>query len=144
MTTETDPSYLISVLGFLSFFRANPADIFTFVTGHAYRRVLIEEDTTREFLIELRSNAYCGTDDEDVVDHIAKVLEILDLIKTPNVDTYRLRLMVFPLSLAGDARQCWNEEPMDDIVSKDEEWEDSDYGNPLNTTTNLFFKPYLD
>ncbi|GJZ29696.1 hypothetical protein Tco_0574343 [Tanacetum coccineum] len=60
-----------------------------------------------EFLMELRSNAYCGTDDEDVVDHIAKLLEILDLIKTPNVDTYRLRMKVFPLSLAGDARQWW-------------------------------------
>ncbi|GJR94916.1 hypothetical protein Tco_0267090 [Tanacetum coccineum] len=62
---------------------------------------------SEEFLMELRSNAYCGTDDEDVVDHIAKVLEILDLIKTPNVDTYCLRMKVFPLSLAGDARQWW-------------------------------------
>ncbi|GKC01316.1 hypothetical protein Tco_0987452 [Tanacetum coccineum] len=32
---------------------------------------------------------------------------------------------------------------MDDIVSSDEEWEESDYGNPSNTTTNSFFKPYI-
>ncbi|GJZ83904.1 hypothetical protein Tco_0649077 [Tanacetum coccineum] len=33
---------------------------------------------------------------------------------------------------------------MDDIVSSDEEWEESDYGNPPNTTTDSFFKPYLN
>ncbi|GKD31682.1 hypothetical protein Tco_1242460 [Tanacetum coccineum] len=137
---ETDSSYLIFVLDFLSFFRANPADIFTIVTGRANHRVLIQEDTTgvitelilreciekaqaesslaipkidndvkielnEEFLMELRK--YCGMDDEDVVDHIAKVFEILDLIITPNVDTHRLCMMVFPLSLAGSARQWW-------------------------------------
>ncbi|GKC04886.1 hypothetical protein Tco_0996496 [Tanacetum coccineum] len=30
--------------------------------------------------------------DEDVVDHIAKVLEVLDLIKIPGVDSHRLRM----------------------------------------------------
>ncbi|GJR81536.1 hypothetical protein Tco_0152321 [Tanacetum coccineum] len=55
--------------------------------------------------MDLRSNAYYGTFDEDLVDHIAKVLEILDLI--PNVDSHRLRMKVFPLSLADDARQWW-------------------------------------
>ncbi|GKF31874.1 hypothetical protein Tco_0101672, partial [Tanacetum coccineum] len=43
----------------------------------------------------------------DVVDHVAKVLEILDLINIPNVDTHRLRMKVFPLSLVDDARQWW-------------------------------------
>ncbi|GJW41817.1 hypothetical protein Tco_0070616 [Tanacetum coccineum] len=33
---------------------------------------------------------------------------------------------------------------MNDIVSSDEEWEESDYGNPPNTTTYSFFKPYLN
>ncbi|GJU97536.1 hypothetical protein Tco_1326807 [Tanacetum coccineum] len=59
----------------------------------------------KEFFIEIRSNAYHGMFDEDVVDHIAKILEILDLIKIPNVDTHRLRMKVFPLSLADDAKQ---------------------------------------
>ncbi|GKF60262.1 hypothetical protein Tco_0177048, partial [Tanacetum coccineum] len=33
---------------------------------------------------------------------------------------------------------------MDYIVSSDEEWEESDYGNPPNTDTDSFFKSYLD
>ncbi|GJY22495.1 hypothetical protein Tco_0396153 [Tanacetum coccineum] len=32
---------------------------------------------------------------------------------------------------------------MDDIVSSDKEWEEYGYGNPPNTTTDSFFKPYL-
>ncbi|GJU29496.1 hypothetical protein Tco_1173085 [Tanacetum coccineum] len=43
--------------------------------------------------------------DEDVVDHIDKVLELLDLIKIPRVDSHQLRMKGFPLSLADDARQ---------------------------------------
>nr|GEU36236.1 hypothetical protein [Tanacetum cinerariifolium] len=38
----------------------------------------------------------------------------------------------------------WNKESMKDIVSSDEEWEESDYGNPPNTTTDSFFKPCLN
>ncbi|GJY23885.1 hypothetical protein Tco_0397543 [Tanacetum coccineum] len=33
---------------------------------------------------------------------------------------------------------------MNYIVSIDEEWEESDFGNSTNTTTGLFFKPYLN
>ncbi|GKA86477.1 hypothetical protein Tco_0808188 [Tanacetum coccineum] len=38
----------------------------------------------------------------------------------------------------------WNKEPMKDIVSSDEEWEESDYGNHPNITTDSSFKPYLN
>ncbi|GKE88890.1 hypothetical protein Tco_1566365 [Tanacetum coccineum] len=38
---------------------------------------------SKEYLMELQNNAYHRMFDEDVVDHIAKVLEILDLIKIP-------------------------------------------------------------
>ncbi|GKD59964.1 hypothetical protein Tco_1297473 [Tanacetum coccineum] len=67
-------------------------------------------ELSKEFLMKLRSNAYYGTYDEDTVDHISKVLEMLDLIKIPNVDSHRLRMKVFPLSLADDARQWWIDE----------------------------------
>ncbi|GJR37162.1 hypothetical protein Tco_1212846 [Tanacetum coccineum] len=40
--------------------------------------------------------------------------------------------------------ESWNKEPMNDIVSSDEECEEYDYGNPPNTTTDSFFKPYLN
>ncbi|GJV84397.1 hypothetical protein Tco_1524295 [Tanacetum coccineum] len=45
--------------------------------------------------------------DEDAVDHIAKVLKMLDLINIPGVDSHRLRMKVFLLSLADDAKQWW-------------------------------------
>nr|GEV21694.1 hypothetical protein [Tanacetum cinerariifolium] len=64
-------------------------------------------EISEEFLMKLRSNAYYRTFDEDVVDHIAKILKIHDLIKIPNVDSHRLQMKVFPLLLADDARQWW-------------------------------------
>ncbi|GJR75114.1 zinc finger, CCHC-type containing protein [Tanacetum coccineum] len=131
--------------------------------------------------------------DEDVVDHIAKVLELLDLIRIPGVDSYRLRMKVFPLSIADDARQWWINEVErkittweelvekflckfypeshngeDEMLDEGDNWgidplefisqvnssfenhmkvdrrtkKRSDYGNPLNTATNSFFKAH--
>ncbi|GJY70144.1 hypothetical protein Tco_0473126 [Tanacetum coccineum] len=74
----------------------------------------------KEFLRELKSNAYHGMFDEDVVDHIAKVLEILDLISIPGVDSHQLRMKVFPLSLADDARQWWINEGKGKITTWEE------------------------
>ncbi|GJV54691.1 hypothetical protein Tco_1455696 [Tanacetum coccineum] len=71
-------------------------------------------------LIFEANNAYHGRIDEDVLDHIAKVLEILDLIKITNVDTHRLRKKVFPLSLADDARQWWMKEGEGKITTWEE------------------------
>ncbi|GJU17390.1 hypothetical protein Tco_1145356 [Tanacetum coccineum] len=65
----------------------------------------INIELSKEFLMELKNNAYHGMFDEDVVDHIAKVLELVDLIKIPGVDSHQLRMKVFLLSLADDARQ---------------------------------------
>ncbi|GJY80244.1 hypothetical protein Tco_0492995 [Tanacetum coccineum] len=65
----------------------------------------INIELNKEFLMELQSNAYHGMFDEDVIDHIAKVFEILDLVKTPYVDSHQLCMKVFPLSLANNARQ---------------------------------------
>nr|GEU40714.1 hypothetical protein [Tanacetum cinerariifolium] len=58
--------------------------------------------------------------DEDVVDHIAKVLELLDLIKIPGVDSHRLRMKGFPLSLADDASQWWINEREGKITTWEE------------------------
>ncbi|GJS46525.1 hypothetical protein Tco_0596646 [Tanacetum coccineum] len=114
--------------------------------------------------------------DEDVVDHIAKVLELHDLIKIPGVDSHQLRMKVFPLLLADDARQwwinkeegkitsweelveklfckfyleshdgedeIWNKRRMDNSILSNKEWMKSDFGNPLNTATSLFFKAH--
>nr|GEY82388.1 hypothetical protein [Tanacetum cinerariifolium] len=44
---------------------------------------------------------------EDMGDHIAKVLEILDSIKILSVDSHRLRMKVIPLPLVDDSKQWW-------------------------------------
>nr|GEZ77730.1 hypothetical protein [Tanacetum cinerariifolium] len=62
---------------------------------------------SKEFLMELQNNAYHGIHHEDVVDHIAMVLEMLDLINIPGVDSHQLQIKAFPLSLADDARKWW-------------------------------------
>nr|GEU44098.1 hypothetical protein [Tanacetum cinerariifolium] len=187
---EADFSYSIVVLDLLSFFRANPADIFTFVTGRANHAVFIKEETTKvmtelilnermekaqaesslakpntdddmnnklnkEFLKELQSNAYYGMFDEDVVDHIAKVLERLDLIKIPYMESHRLRMKdgdnwgLDPLEFISRVNSIFkNHKRVDGMTKKhycnDEECEESYYGNPPNTTTDSFFKPYLN
>ncbi|GJZ59627.1 hypothetical protein Tco_0615443 [Tanacetum coccineum] len=65
---EAEFSYLIFVLNFLSFFGANPADIFTCVTDHTYQSWLIKEkmadketkSTMREFATNDQVNYYSG------------------------------------------------------------------------------------
>ncbi|GKA94794.1 hypothetical protein Tco_0816832 [Tanacetum coccineum] len=63
-----------------------------------------------ELLKELRSNTNNGRVEEDVVGHIAKILEILDLIKVAGIDPFQLRMTTFPLSLSGDVRKWWMNE----------------------------------
>ncbi|GJZ06895.1 hypothetical protein Tco_0540688 [Tanacetum coccineum] len=63
-----------------------------------------------EFLKILQDNTFNGMDGGDVVDHIAKVLEITEWIKMPNVENNELRLRVFLKSLSGDAKIWWNNE----------------------------------
>ncbi|GKB90652.1 hypothetical protein Tco_0962924 [Tanacetum coccineum] len=59
-----------------------------------------------EILNILRDNSFNGTNGDDVVNHTAKVLAILELIKIPDVDPNQLRMRVFPLSLSGAASKC--------------------------------------
>ncbi|GKA36570.1 hypothetical protein Tco_0723061 [Tanacetum coccineum] len=56
-----------------------------------------------EILNILRDNSFNGTNGDDVVNHTAKVLAILELIKIPDIDPNQLRMRVFPLSLSGAA-----------------------------------------
>ncbi|GKD14248.1 hypothetical protein Tco_1198655, partial [Tanacetum coccineum] len=51
-------------------------------------------------------NAFNGMDGGDVIDHIAKVLEITEWIKMPNVEKNELRLHIFSKSLSGDV-ETW-------------------------------------
>ncbi|GKA35386.1 hypothetical protein Tco_0721877 [Tanacetum coccineum] len=80
----------------------------------------INIELSNEFLVELRKNAYHRWIDEYVVNHIAKVLEIINLIYIPGVDSHQLQMKVFPLSLVDDARQWWINEGEGKITV----WED--------------------
>ncbi|GJZ58096.1 hypothetical protein Tco_0613590 [Tanacetum coccineum] len=63
------------------------------------KRNIGRQNQPRGFL----DNAFNGMDGGDVIDHIAKVLEITEWIKIPNVEMNELRLHVFSKSLSGDA-----------------------------------------
>ncbi|GKC02603.1 hypothetical protein Tco_0994213 [Tanacetum coccineum] len=80
----------------------------------------INIELSKEFLVELRKNIYHGTYNEDVVDHIAKVLKMVDLIYVPGVDSHQLRMKVFPLSLADDAKEWWISEGDEKITTWEE------------------------
>ncbi|GJY76099.1 hypothetical protein Tco_0481215 [Tanacetum coccineum] len=52
----------------------------------------INIELSNKFLEELRKSAYYGWIDEDVVNHMAKVLEMINLIYIPVVDSHQLRM----------------------------------------------------
>ncbi|GKB56463.1 hypothetical protein Tco_0912649 [Tanacetum coccineum] len=56
---------------------------------------------SRKFLDDLHNNAFSGTNRKDAVEHIEFYLKIIDPIKLPNVDHDKLRVVIFPISLAG-------------------------------------------
>ncbi|GJS59051.1 hypothetical protein Tco_0653835 [Tanacetum coccineum] len=64
-----------------------------------------------QFLKELRSNTFSGSDHEDANEHIEKVLEIVDLIRIPNITIDQVILRVFPMSLTGAASRWMRNEP---------------------------------
>ncbi|GJX39691.1 hypothetical protein Tco_0252994 [Tanacetum coccineum] len=57
----------------------------------------------QKFLDDLHNNAFSGTNGEDVVEHVEYFLKIVDPIDLPNVNQDTHRVVVFPISLAGDA-----------------------------------------
>ncbi|GKB00485.1 hypothetical protein Tco_0828478 [Tanacetum coccineum] len=56
-----------------------------------------------KFLDDLHKNAFSGTYGEDTVEHIEYFLKIVDPVDLPNVNQDKLRVVVFPISLTGDA-----------------------------------------
>ncbi|GJU92180.1 hypothetical protein Tco_1304603 [Tanacetum coccineum] len=82
-----------------------------------------------EFLKILQDNAFNGMDGGDVTDDIAKVIEITEWIKIPNVEINELRILVFSKSLTGDAQKWLNNEVNETTVT----WKE---------LTNKFFHKY--
>ncbi|GKG23632.1 hypothetical protein Tco_0391668, partial [Tanacetum coccineum] len=54
-----------------------------------------------QFLKELRTNTFSGSDHEDANEHIEKVLEIIDLFHIPNITIDQVMLRAFFMSLTG-------------------------------------------
>ncbi|GJW48687.1 hypothetical protein Tco_0080333, partial [Tanacetum coccineum] len=52
---------------------------------------------------DLHMNAFSGTNGENTVEHIEYFFKVVDPIDLPNVNQDKLRVVVFPISLAGDA-----------------------------------------
>ncbi|GKB20412.1 hypothetical protein Tco_0854335 [Tanacetum coccineum] len=77
----------------------------------------INIELSKEFLVELRKNIYHRMYNEEVVDHIAKVLKMVDLIYVLGVDSHQLRMKFFPLSLADDANEWWISEGDEKITT---------------------------
>ncbi|GJZ12587.1 hypothetical protein Tco_0547817 [Tanacetum coccineum] len=83
-----------------------------------------------KFLDDLHNNAFSGTNRKDAVEHIEYYLKIVDPIKLPNVDHDKLRIVVFPISLAGGG---------DEIeVSDDESSDLEEYWSNKDETTVIF------
>ncbi|GJZ09621.1 hypothetical protein Tco_0543904, partial [Tanacetum coccineum] len=91
----------------------------------------INIELSKEFLVELKKNIYYGTYNEDVVDNIVNVLKMVDLIYVPGVDSHQLRIKVFPLLLADDAKECWISE---EITTWEELVKNSSVDSILNHT----------
>ncbi|GJZ49638.1 zinc finger, CCHC-type containing protein [Tanacetum coccineum] len=70
-----------------------------------------------QFLKELRTNTFSGSDHEDVNEHIEKVLEIIDLFHIPNITIDQVMLRAFPMSLTGAASRWLRNEPTGSITT---------------------------
>ncbi|GJS94516.1 hypothetical protein Tco_0801484 [Tanacetum coccineum] len=72
-----------------------------------------------QFLMELRTNTFSGSDHEDANEHIEKVLEIVDLFHIPNITIDQVMLRAFPMSLTGAASRWLRNEPTSSITTWD-------------------------
>ncbi|GKA75111.1 hypothetical protein Tco_0781489, partial [Tanacetum coccineum] len=72
-----------------------------------------------QFLKELRTNTFSGSDHKDANEHIEKVLEIVDLFHIPNITIDQVMLRAFPMSLTGAASRWLRNEPTGSITTWD-------------------------
>ncbi|GKD64167.1 hypothetical protein Tco_1306275 [Tanacetum coccineum] len=72
-----------------------------------------------QFLKELRTNTFSGSDHEDENEHIEKVLEIVDQFHIPNITIDQVMLRALPMSLTGAASRWLRNEPTGSITTWD-------------------------
>ncbi|GJZ31347.1 hypothetical protein Tco_0576394 [Tanacetum coccineum] len=76
-----------------------------------------------QFLKELQTNTFSGSDHEDVNKHIEKVLEIVDLFHIPNITIDQVMLRAFPMFLNGGASHWLRNEPTEPDENLYQAWE---------------------
>ncbi|GJU23696.1 hypothetical protein Tco_1157038 [Tanacetum coccineum] len=74
-------------------------------------------EISTELIMMVRNNAFNGAETNDAVDHITRFLQIIDLVKTPNVNIEQLCVLTFPYSLTGEAHRWWVHEGNSKITS---------------------------
>nr|GEX42369.1 hypothetical protein [Tanacetum cinerariifolium] len=83
--------------------------------GSSVARPKIEDKDNFElkgqFLKELRTNTFSGSNHEDANEHIEKVLEIVDLFHIPNITIDQIMFKAFPMSLTGVASHWLRNKP---------------------------------
>ncbi|GKD50402.1 hypothetical protein Tco_1279378 [Tanacetum coccineum] len=72
-----------------------------------------------QFLKELRTNTFSGTDHEDANKHIEKFLKIVDLFHIPNITINQVMFRAFPMSLTGTASRWLRNKPTSSITTWD-------------------------
>ncbi|GJR37930.1 hypothetical protein Tco_1213614 [Tanacetum coccineum] len=75
--------------------------------GESRNESNVKIEFSKELLTELQNNTFSGRSEEDVIEHISKVLKILDLVKIADVDPFQLRMKAFPLSLSKGTKEWW-------------------------------------
>ncbi|GJX10306.1 zf-CCHC domain-containing protein [Tanacetum coccineum] len=92
-----------------------------------------------QFLKELHTNTFSGSDHEDANEHIKKVLEIMDLFNIPNITIDQVMLRALPMSLTGATSRWLRNKPSSSITT----WEDlktkflSKYCPPARTSKKM-------
>nr|GEX04255.1 hypothetical protein [Tanacetum cinerariifolium] len=82
-----------------------------------------------------------GANGEDAVEHIEYFFRIVDPIDLPNVNQDKVRVVVFPISLAGDAWRCDEIEPTNEKTFNLKETnhdDEQEIGKNFRIETNLF------
>ncbi|GJT73042.1 hypothetical protein Tco_1032328 [Tanacetum coccineum] len=72
-----------------------------------------------QFLKDLQTNTFSGSDHEDANEHIEKVLEIVDLFHISNITIDQVMLRAFLMSLTGVASHWLRNEPTGSITTWD-------------------------
>ncbi|GJS55430.1 zinc finger, CCHC-type containing protein [Tanacetum coccineum] len=92
-----------------------------YVSGGARHKIEDKDnfELKGQFLKELRTNTFSGSDHEDANKQIEKVLEIVDLFHIPNITIDQVMLRAFPMSLTGAASHWLRNEPTGSIITWD-------------------------